>query len=391
MPSVVLAGRQDEAIPLDRRTLGQLALLFGRLSLTSFGGPAAHIAMMRREIVEQRNWLSDTDFLDLIGASNVIPGPTSTEVAMHTGRRRGGPVGFLVAGLAFILPAAALMLVMAWGYTRFGTTPRMTDAFDGVKPVVVAVVANAVVGLGRTAVKSRTLAMIGLAVVVAYLGGVNEPVLLLAAAALAGMTTVRRRIGPGPRGSGEAMIVAPLVFGLGRGLSDPDLSRLFAVFLKVGALLFGSGYVLFAFLQRDLVLSRGWLTESQLLDAIAVGQFTPGPLFTTATFVGYLLNGVPGAAVATVAIFLPAFLMVALLGPVVDRLRSSALTGAALDGLNVAAVGVMAGVTWALGHDAVTDVSTAVIAIASLIALVRYRVNAAWLMLAGGCAGLLLG
>lgn len=348
--------------------------------------------MMRREIVEQRNWLSDNDFLDLIGASNVIPGPTSTEVAMYTGRRRGGLVGFLVAGLAFILPAAAVMLVMAWGYTRYGTTPRMTDAFGGVKPVVVAVVANAVVGLGRTAVTSRAIAVIGVAVVVAYLGGINEPVLLLAAAALAAaFTTAPPMTGPGPGSSAKSMIVTPLLFGLSRGMSDPDLARLFAVFFKVGALLFGSGYVLFAFLQRDLVLSRGWLTESQLLDAIAVGQFTPGPLFTTATFVGYLLKGVPGAALATVAIFLPAFLMVALLGPVVDRLRRSVLTAAALDGLNVAAVGVMAGVTWALGRDAVTDLFTAVIATASLVALVRYRVNAAWLMLAGGGVGLLLG
>jgi chromate transporter len=339
--------------------------------------------MMRRELVERRRWLSDAEFLDLVGASSVVPGPTSTEVAMYAGRRRGGLPGLIVGGLMFILPAAAVMLVLAWAYQRYGTKPSVADAFEGIKPVVVAVVAQAVVGLGRTAVKSWALAVVGAVVVFAYLVGLNEPVLLLAAGAAAAVVARNP-----PR---SFPMVLPFLIGFGQGVpaADSDLPRLFAAFFKVGALLFGSGYVLFAFLRRDLVLSHGWLTESQLLDAIAVGQFTPGPLFTTATFIGYLLEGVPGAVVATVAIFLPAFLLVGLLDAVVTRMRRSSVTSAALDGLNVAAVAVMIGVTWSLARDAVVDVRTGVIALVAAVILIRWPVNAAWLIGAGAIVGLL--
>jgi chromate transporter len=337
---------------------------------------------MHREIVVGRRWLTESEFLDLVGASNAIPGPTSTEVAMYVGRRRAGIPGLVVAGTAFIAPAAAVVGVLAWAYVRYGTTPALGDVFEGIKPVVLAIVALAVVQLGRTAVKSTQLGMIGGGVLLLYIAGVDEPVLLLAAAALAAVIAGRPRL-----------LFAPLLFPAllagGSAGRDVDLVRIAAVFLKVGAFLFGSGYVLLAFLHRDLVQSGGFLSEDQLLDAIAVGQFTPGPLFTTATFVGYLLAGVPGALVATVAIFLPSFLMVAALEPIVARMRRSAVTAAALDGLNVAAVALMAGVTWVLARDAVVDLATAVVAAVAAAVLLRWRINAAWLVAAGALWGLL--
>jgi chromate transporter len=367
-----------------RHQLVELARFFGRLSLTAFGGPAAHIALMHRELVDGRRWLTEGEFLDLVGASNAIPGPTSTEVAMYVGRRRAGIPGLVVAGLAFIAPAAAVVGVAAWAYVRYGTTPALGDVFEGIKPVVLAVVALAVVHLGRTAVKSATLAVIGGAVLVLYVVGLDEPVLLLAAAALAAVIARRPRLLSAP------LLLPVLLAGGPVSLAaEPGLVRIAAVFLKVGALLFGSGYVLLAFLHRDLVQSGGFLTENQLLDAIAVGQFTPGPLFTTATFVGYLLAGVPGALVATVAIFLPSFLFVAALEPIVARMRRSVTTAAALDGLNVAAVALMGGVTSVLARDAVVDVPTAVVAVAALAVLLRWRINAAWLVAAGALFGLL--
>jgi len=366
--------------------LGELALLFGRLSVTAFGGPAAHIALMQRELVEQRGWLTDGEFLDLVGASNAIPGPTSTEVAMYTGRRHGGIPGLVVAGLGFIAPAALIVGVLAWFYARYGTRPVVNDVLAGVKPVVVAVVSVAVVRLGRTAFTSRLLVGIGAAVLAAYLAGLTEPVLLLAASAAAATAS---RWPPRPFGGAPMTALLALPAAAAHG-GAPDLVRIFGAFLKIGALLFGSGYVLLAFIRRDLVLSHGWLTEGQLLDAIAVGQFTPGPLFTTATFVGYLLRGVPGAVVATVAIFLPAFVMTAVLEPVIVRLRNTPVTAAALDGLNAAAVALMAGVTWFLGRDAVVGLPTALLAGGALAVLLRWRVNPVWLMTAGAAAGLIL-
>lgn len=372
-----------------RSRLGELGRLFGRLSLTSFGGPAAHIALMRDELVDRRRWLTDTEFLDLVGASNVIPGPTSTEVALYAGRRRAGVPGLLTAGLAFILPAAAVMGVLAWAYVRFGTRPAVGDVFDGVQPAVVAVVAIAVLRLGRAAVRSPALGAIAAVVLVLYLAGIDEPVLLLAAAAVAAVLS-RRPASPVALVAG---VLGPFTAtaATARAVADADLPRVFAVFVKVGALLFGSGYVLLAFLERDLVEVQGWLTRTELLDAVAVGQFTPGPLFTTATFVGYLLAGPAGAAVATVAIFLPCFLLVAALEPVVARMRRSPTTAAALDGLNAAAVALMAGVTWTLGREAVTDIPTATIAVLATVVLLRTRLNPAWVIAAGAPCGLALG
>jgi chromate transporter len=370
--------------------LRDLARLFGRLGATAFGGPAAHIALMQRELVDQRGWLTDREFLDLVGAANAIPGPTSTEVALYTGRRHGGIPGLIVAGLGFIAPAALIVGVLAWAYVRYGARPAVGDVLAGVKPVVVAVVTMAVVRLGRTALTSRLLMAIGAAVLAAYLAGFNEPVLLLAAAGTAASAGGWRRHRPSGGGGGAlAVLVAVPTLATTRG-SHPDLPRIFGAFLKIGALLFGSGYVLLAFLRRDFVLSYGWLTEGQLLDAIAVGQLTPGPLFTTATFVGYLLRGVPGAVVGTVAIFLPAFVMTAVLEPVIGKLRATPVTAAALDGLNAAAVALMVGVTWFLAKDAVVGVPTALLAAGSLLAILRWQTNPVWLMAIGGAAGLVL-
>jgi chromate transporter len=372
-----------------RRSLAELARLFGRLGVTAFGGPAAHIAMMRHELVSVRRWLSDLDFLDLVGASNAIPGPTSTELALHLGRRRAGVWGLLVAGVTFILPAALIVGALAWAYVRYGRTPIASEVFAGVKPVVVAIVVQAVVGLARTAVRSWRLALVGAAVLGAYLAGLTEPVLLFAGAAAAALLAIRLR----PTTAAPVLVVLA-------GIAAPpprsgvSLGALAWVFLKAGAVLFGSGYVLLAFLQHDLVHAHHWLSQGQLLDAIAIGQFTPGPVFTTATFVGYVLAGVPGAVVATVAIFLPSFVMVGGLGPLVDRLRRSAVTAAALDGLNVAAVALMAGVTWQLGRDAINSVPTAVLAVVALALLLIWRPNPAWLVAAGiavGVAAYLLG
>jgi chromate transporter len=371
--------------------LGALALLFTRLSVTAFGGPAAHIALMHRELVEERGWLTEQEFLDLVGASNAIPGPTSTEVAMYTGRRHGGIPGLVVAGLGFIAPAALVVGVFAWLYTRYGTRPAADDLLAGVKPVVLAIVSVAVLRLARTAFTNRLMVGIGVTVLVAYLLGLTEPVLLLAASGLAAAAGVwRRRAGPPPTVALAALPAAGAV-KMAAAVDNPDLLRIFGAFLKIGAFLFGSGYVLLAFLRRDLVLSHGWLTEGQLLDAIAIGQITPGPLFTTATFIGYLLAGVPGAVVATVAIFLPAFVLTGALEPVIRKLRDRPATAAALDGLNAGAVALMAGVTWYLARDAVTSVPTALLAAGSVVALLRWRVNPVWLMLTGAAAGLALG
>lgn len=360
-------------------------MLFARLSITAFGGPAAHIALMHRELVDLRGWLSEQEFLDLVGASNAIPGPTSTEVAMYTGRRHGGIPGLLVAGLGFITPASLVVGVLAWVYVRYGARPAVDDVLAGVKPVVLAIVSVAVLRLARTAFTNRLLVGIAGIVLVAYVLGLNEPVLLLIASALAAAARVWR---PRSSGGAAALVALAALPAAAEQTQNPDLVRIFGAFLKIGAFLFGSGYVLLAFLRRDLVLSNGWLSEGQILDAVAVGQITPGPLFTTATFVGYLLQGVPGAVVATVAIFLPAFVMTAVLEPLISKLRNHPVTAAALDGLNAAAVALMAGVTWFLARDAVGGVLTALLAAASLVALLRWRVSPVLLMLVGAAAGL---
>jgi chromate transporter len=362
--------------------LRELAILFLRLGATAFGGPAAHIALMREQVVRQRGWLGEEEFLDLLGATNLIPGPSSTEMAIHIGRTRAGWPGLVVAGVCFILPAALMVAALAWGYVRFGALPQVTGALYGLKPVIIAVVLQALIALGRSAVRSLPLALLGVAAAGASLAGMSEIGLLLAAGAAAASVQLARR-------KSAAHALAPLALPAAvLPHAAVSLSGLFLVFLKIGALLFGSGYVLYAFLRADLVQRLGWLTERQLLDAVAVGQITPGPLFTTATFVGYLVRGGPGALVATLGIFLPSFVLVALSGPLIPRLRRSPAAGAFLDGVNVASLALMAVVTWHLGRAAIVDAPTAVLAAAAAVALLL-RVPSLWLMLGGVAAGLL--
>src|SRR5215470_6008077 len=362
-------------MPASLPPMREVAWLFLKLGTIAFGGPAAHIAMMREEVVRRRLWLSDEQFMDLLGATNLIPGPNSTEMAIHLGYLRAGWPGLIVAGCCFIVPAMLIVFACAWLYVRYGATPEAAWLLYGVKPVIIAVIVQAMWSLLQTAVKGPMLATIGVVVLALSLMGGNEIALLLGGGAVAVLVGTA-----GTRG-----VAAPLGLGAGVGLTT-----LFLVFLKIGSVLYGSGYVLLAFLRNDFVERLGWLTDQQLLDAVAVGQVTPGPVFTTATFIGYVLGGASGAAVATLGIFLPAFVFVALSHPLIPKIRDSRRAGAFLDGVNVAALGLMAVVTWQLGRAAIVDAPTAAMAALALIALVRGRVNSAWLVLAGAGLGLAL-
>ncbi|AKF83622.1 chromate transporter [Myxococcus fulvus 124B02] len=384
---------QNPAMPDRAAALRELALLFLRLGTTAFGGPAAHIALMEDEVVRRRRWLTREEFVDLLGAANLIPGPNSTELAIHIGHRRAGWPGLLVAGTCFILPAFLIVLGVAWGYARFGALPDVGALLYAVKAVIIAVVAQALWGLTRTVVKGPLAAVIGIAAATAAFLGVDELLLLLLSGLVVfGFRSAMRR--GGTSGPSAGMLVTPwstlLPLGAASAAVPFTQQGLFLFFLKVGSVLYGSGYVLLAFLRSDLVQRLGWLTEAQLLDAVAVGQVTPGPVFTTATFIGYVLGGPVGATVATVGIFLPAFVFVALSGPLVPRLRESWVAGAFLDGVNVASLALMAVVTWQLGRAALVDVWTVGLAIVSAVLLIRFRVNSAWLVLGGGAVGWLV-
>jgi len=349
--------------------LTEIATLFLKLGTISFGGPAAHIALMEDEVVRRRRWLSHEEFMDLIGATNLIPGPNSTEMAIHIGLRRAGWAGFLIAGGCFILPATVIVTFCAWLYVRYGSLPEAGAILYGVKPVMIAVVLQALWALGRAALKTKTLLLLAAAAATLNFLGVNELVILFGAGLLFAFT----RSSFVRKSQTQCFSLAPL----------------FLFFLKTGSVLFGSGYVLLAFLRADLVERWHWLSEGQLLDAIAVGQFTPGPVFTTATFIGYILGRTPGAIVATLGIFLPAFIFVALSGPFIPRIRRSETAGAFLDAVNASSLALMAVVTWQLGHSAVVDVTSLVLAVASAIVLFRFRVNSAWIVLGGALVGLI--
>src|SRR5918993_1348475 len=373
--------------------LAEVARVALKLGCTAFGGPAAHIAMLREESVIRRQWLTDAYFLDLVGATNLIPGPNSTEMVIHVGYLRAGWRGLLVAGTLFILPAATIVLALGWAYLQYGTTPAGEALLYGIKPVVIAVVAQALWGLGRTALRGPLLFVIGAAAAALYLVGFNELAILFGSALVLLLVRTVQQLSPRQLGAAMPAPVAGLSLTMLPTLLQAapvpvSLMTLFLTFLKIGAVLYGSGYVLLAFLRNDFVVRLGWLTDQQLLDAVAIGQMTPGPVFTTATFIGYLVAGVPGAVLATVGIFLPAFIFVALLHPLVPRLRRYPWTAAMLDGVNVAAMGLMAAVTWLLGRDAIVDPVTATIAIAAAVLLIRFRVNSAWLVLAGATVGL---
>ncbi len=382
------------AAPAEKTTpralrIRELAWVFLKLGTVAFGGPAAHIAMMEEEVVRRRQWLTREEFLDLLGATNLIPGPNSTEMAIHVGHRRGGWPGLLVAGSCFILPAALIVLGLAWGYMRLKSLPEMSALLYGVKPVVIAIVLQALWGLARSAVKSRLLAAVGVAAALAAFFGANEIALLFLAGVVVAAVQWARQCRRAPSAALLAAPAVPVAGAAAGAAASFSLGILFLTFLKIGAVLFGSGYVLLAFLRADLVHRLHWMTEGQLLDAVAVGQVTPGPVFTTATFIGYVLGGLPGAAVATVAIFLPGFVFVAASGPLVPRLRRSKTAGAFLDGVNVASLALMAVVTWYLGRAAVVDVTTLVLAAVSAVLLLRFRVNSLWVVVGGALPGFL--
>jgi chromate transporter len=362
--------------------------LFLKLGVIGFGGPAAHIAMMHDETVKRRKWLTDQQFLDLIGAVNLIPGPNSTEMAIHIGFLRAGWRGLIVGGVCFIVPAMLCVLALSWVYVRFGSTPQATWLLYGIKPVIIAIIVQALLSLGRKAVKNTLAAVVAIAVIALSLLGVNE-IALLFAGGLAVMLIVNfHRLRSNPPSAGLLVPLSGL--GLLSQSSIPfTLPTLFLTFLKIGSVLYGSGYVLLAFLRADFVVRFGWLTDHQLLDAIAIGQVTPGPVFTTATFIGYILGGLPGAMLATLGIFLPSFIFVAISNPFIPKIRSSARAGALLDGVNVASLGLMAAVTWMLARSSLTDIFTVLLAIVCFVLLVRFKVNSTWLIAGGAIIGLL--
>jgi chromate transporter len=380
--------RPPDAPP--RSSLGEVAALFLKLGLIAFGGPAAHVALMREEVVRRRRWVTDEQFLDLVGAANLIPGPTSTELAIYLGYVRAGWRGLVLAGTLFIAPATALVLAIAWAYARYGSTPGASSALYGIKPVVIGIILIALWGLARTALKKGTWpAVIGLAALALFLAGVN-PIAVLVGGGVA-MLLARRvaKLG-GARvvALASPAVVAGAAVGTVAATTAPSLWLLALYSLKIGAVVYGSGYVLLGFLRSDFVDRLGWLTDRQLIDAVAVGQFTPGPVFTTATFIGYLAAGVPGAIVATVSIFIPSFIFVAAISRFLPALRRSKSTGIVLDGVNAAALGVMGGVTWQLAHAALIDVLTVVLAALSTVALGRFTINSAWLIAAGAVVGI---
>lgn len=363
--------------------LAEVATLFLKLGFTAFGGPAAHIAIMHDEVVSRREWLTDEQFLDLLGATNLIPGPNSTEMAIHIGYVRAGWPGLIAAGLGFILPAALIVLALAWLYVQFGTTPTAGWLLYGIKPVVIAIIAQALWALEGKALKNSALALIGAAVTGLYFLGVHEIVLLFAGGLIFMFLSNRERI----RKINPVILLPVGVAALSQSAIPFSLSILFLNFLKIGSVLYGSGYVLLAFLRADFVLRLGWLTDQQLLDAVAIGQVTPGPLFTAATFIGYLLGGMPGALLATLGIFLPSFIFVAISNPLIPKIRSSIWAGSLLDGVNASALGLMAAVTFQLAGSSLTDLYTILIAIISLFLLLRYKINSTWLIAGGALAG----
>jgi chromate transporter len=366
-------------------TLWDIARLFLKLGTTAFGGPAAHIAMLQQEVVERRGWVTQAEFLDHLGASNLIPGPTSTELVIHIGRKRAGWPGLLVAGTCFILPAALMVGILAWAYVRYGKLPAVSALLYGVKPVVIAIILQALWKLGRTAVKSAWLAVVALVMLFLALVGVG-PLLVLITGGFLGVVV---SLDATRRKSALFAILNPqAATATTAAVASVSLGPIFLTFVKIGAMVFGSGYVLLVFLRSELVERHAWLTQQQLLDAVAVGQVTPGPVFTTATFLGYLLHGTTGAIVATLGIFLPAFVLVAISAPLIPKIRASRIATAALDGINVASLSLMALVTLQLARSALVDWITVALAFASAALLFRFpRFNSAWLIAGAGLVG----
>lgn len=365
------------------RPLRELAILFLRLGATAFGGPAAHIAMMEEEVVRKKQWLARQEFLDLLGATNLIPGPNSTEMAIHIGYKMGGWRGLLLAGSLFILPAFLIVWATAWFYMKYGSLPEFQSVFAGVTPVILAIIAQATWNLSQSAVKDKILAGLAVLSLAMYLYTGNEILVLFVIAIL----NLLLRFIPGGLAPLLLFLVSPMSNAWAQNEPLKNGDQLFLYFTKIGSVLFGSGYVLIAFLQNDLVNKYQWITQQQLLDAIAAGQFTPGPVFTTATFIGYIVSGNSGAIAATLGIFLPAFFFVAVSAPFIPALRKSKWTYPILDGLNVASLSLMAGAALILGKGAATTVYGVIAFLVSLLLLLKFRLNSVWLILAAAGLG----
>ena len=350
--------------------LYEIFKVFLRLGITAFGGPAAHIAMMDEEVIEKRTWIGRDKFIDLIGATNLIPGPNSTELAIFLGLERGGVLGLLVAGVSFIIPAMTIILLFAIFYVKFGSIPAVASILYGIKPVIMAIIIHALYRLGKSVIKNKTSIVLALGILGLYFLGVKEIALLLISAVLmlfiSNFKTIKDKF---------------------YSISVIPLSLLFLIFLKIGAVLYGSGYVLLAFLEAEFIHKYGLLTMEQLLDAIAIGQFTPGPVFTTATFIGYLLNGIPGAILATIGIFIPSFFVVWAINPLIPKLRESKIMSAMLDGVNIGSLVLMTIVSLKLGIASLINPLTIIMFLISFLILMKYKINSAWLILAGGAIG----
>jgi chromate transporter len=389
-----IASSEIESREIREASLGDIAIVFLKLGTIAFGGPAAHLAMMEEEFMRRRQWITHADFLDRLATVNLIPGPSSTEVAIFVGQLKRGWRGLIVAGCCFIIPAATIAAVIAWAYMRFGSLPKVEGTLSAIKPAVVAIVIQALGKMGRTGVRTIPLALIAALAAALSLLGVS-PVLVLVIAgsiSVAALTMKNRLLYVSASGLGlNKLLAAPKVLvplmAVAATAIPVGLLRLFLSFLKIGAVVFGSGYVLLAFLQTEFVERLRWLTEKQLLDAVAVGQFTPGPLSATATFIGYVVAGWPGAVVATVGIFLPGFLLVAVSGPFLPRLRRSAVAAATLDGVVAGSLALMAVVAMQLARASIVDHRTLIVFGVSLIALLRFRVNSAWVVAGAAVVG----
>lgn len=370
-----------------KSTLKDIAKLFLKLGTIGFGGPAAHIAMMREEVVIKRKWLSEQHFLDLIGATNLIPGPNSTEMAIHIGHEKGGWKGLFIAGLSFILPAVIITGAFAWLYKHYGQIPEVQPFIYGIKPAIIAIILGAIFPLAKKSLKSTALIVIGLLVLLGSLLNINEVYLMFGAGFLTLLLTYLRKR---KQTTLNSFLPFTLLQITNTTLLSATNTNLFWIFLKIGAILYGSGYVLFAFLDTALV-SRGMITRQELVDAIAVGQFTPGPVSSAVTFIGYQINGVTGSAVSTIAVFLPSFAFVALLNPIVKKMRNSTLFSSFLDAVNVASVAVIVAVCFKMSKEAITDWRTIVIAVLSIVVSFRFRkINSAFVVLGGSLIGYLL-
>lgn len=379
----------------DQVSLSELAFVFLKLGTIAFGGPAAHIAMMEDEFVRKRHWITEEDFLDRVAAASLIPGPSSTEVGIFIGRSLRGWSGLIIAGCCFIIPAAVLVSSIAAAYVHFGSVPQAEGALRAIKPAVIAIILQALWNLGKTAAKTWLLGSIGVAAAGLNFAGASPLLVLALAGASSGLMWWWQKSKRNPTAScavGLSKAFSRSLMAVAVAAAVPiRMWRLFLSFLKIGSVVFGSGYVLLAFLRSEFVDHLHWLTEKQLIDAVAVGQFTPGPVFTTATFIGYLVGGLPGAAFATLGIFLPGFVFVAVSGPLIPRIRRSPAAGAVLDGVVVGSLALIAVVAWQLGKASVTDWLTVSILVLSLIAILRFKVNSAWLILGAGLVGWIAG